>query len=400
MDAITRLPDHVSPSVVFDFDIYNDPRLTEDVQGSYAEVIKDAPDIFWTPRNGGHWMVRRLEKITALQQDPEHFSVREMQIPRVPNPPFFIPLSLDPPANTPYRSILMPKFSPKAVREMEGKIREWAIRIIEDAAAKGRCEFVADVSSLFPVSIFMELMGMPLDRLREFRDLADAFFQTIDGAELERLSGEIQSIIRGLIQDRKVRPGEDLVSYLLTVDMEGRKLTDQEVEAIGFILFLGGMDTVTNVSSFMFQKLAAEPAIQQRLQDHPQDIAKFLDESLRCFAVVNTPRLVVADCERFGIHFKTGDMVLTLLPMAGRDDRVNDDPARFDMDREHASHLCFSTGPHLCIGHNLARMELKILLEEWTKRIPKFRAAPGQAHGFRAGTVMALLSLPLEWTPG
>ena len=117
-------------------------------------------------------------------------------------------------------------------------------------------------------------------------------------------------------------------------------------------------------------------------------------------AVVNTPRLVVADCERFGIHFKTGDMVLTLLPMAGRDDRVNDDPARFDMDREHASHLCFSTGPHLCIGHNLARMELKILMEEWTKRIPKFRAAPGQAHGFRAGTVMALLSLPLEWTPG
>jgi len=113
--------------------------------------------------------------------------------------------------------------------------------------------------------------------------------------------------------------------------------------------------------------------------------------------VINTPRLVVRDCERFGVPFRAGDMVLCLLSVSGRDDRKNQDPASFDIDREQPAHLTFSTGPHLCIGHILARAEIRVLTEEWLKRVPAFTAVPDLRHGFRIGTVTAIQSLPLTW---
>jgi cytochrome P450 len=399
LDAPAAVPAHVPPELVFDFDIYADRRVTDDVQGSYARAIADAPDVFYTPRNGGHWMIKRMEIITEVVKSPEIFSAREMQIPRVPDPPFFIPLSLDPPQNQPYRQVLMPIFSPKAIREMEPKIREWAIRIIEEVAPKGECDFVRDVSSLFPVSVFMELMGMPIDRLREFRELADTFFRAHEPDDLQRMSGEILGLLGGMIEERRAAPGEDLISRLLAAEVDGRKLSTDEILAMCFVLYLGGMDTVTNVTGFSYQHLASDPELQARLRAHPELAPKFVDEGLRCFGVINTPRLVVQDCERFGVAFKAGDMVLCLLSVSGRDDRANAEPARFDIDRAHGSHLTFSTGPHLCVGHILARAEIRILTEEWVKRIPSFRAVAGVEHGFRIGTVTAINSLPLVWDP-
>jgi cytochrome P450 len=154
---------------------------------------------------------------------------------------------------------------------------------------------------------------------------------------------------------------------------------------------------VTNVSGFAFQHLAQDRALQARLAADPALIPRFVDEALRAFGVINTPRLVMKDCERFGVAFKAGDMVLCLLSVAGRDERVNADPARFDIDRPQAAHLTFSTGPHLCIGHILARTEIRVLTEEWLRRIPAFEPSPGVRHGFRIGTVTAIRSLPIQW---
>lgn len=396
MDGSFGVPAHVSPDLIFDFDIYADPRVTDDVQGSYAEALKGAPDIFWTLRNGGHWMVRRQEHIAEIVKDPEHFSAREMQIPRVPNPPFMIPLNLDPPQNLPYRQILMPAFSPKAIREMEPKIRAWAVRIIEEAITRSEFDFMRDVASVFPVSIFMELMGLPHERLREFREIADSFFKAHDGESIDAMSAQILGILGDLIELRRREPGADLVSQFLAAEVDGRKLSTEEILAMCFVLYLGGMDTVTNVTGFAYQHLSQDPELQARLVAHPELAPKFVDEALRAFGVINTPRLVVKDTDRFGAAFRTGDMVLCLLSIAGRDERVNDDPTVFNIDRAHPTHLTFSTGPHLCVGHILARAEIRILTEEWVKRVPKFSAKPGVRHGFRIGTVTAIEQLPLE----
>jgi len=397
MSANPQVPSHVPPELVFDFDIYKDPRVTDDVQGSYSAALKNAPDIFYSPANGGHWMVRRYAAITEIVKDPAHFSVREMQIPRVPNPPFFIPLSLDPPQNIPYRQAMMPMFSPKAITELEPRIRRWAIEIIEEVAKSGQCDFIRDISSRFPVSVFMELMGMPRERLREFRTLADEYFDARTPEDLGKLGGRIVGLMTDLIELRRKEPSSDLISHLIDVKIDGRPIKLEEMQAMCFVLFLGGMDTVTNVTGFSYQSLGADPALQRRLAQDPALVPKFVEEGLRCFGVINTPRLVVQDCDRFGIPFRNGDMVLCLLPMAGRDERVNENPDHFNIDRTKATHITFSMGPHLCLGHILARAEMRILTEEWVKRIPQFAVKPGVRHGFRIGTVQAIESLPIEW---
>lgn len=392
------VPEHIPETVVFDFDIYGDDRLTENLHESYESLHRDAPDVFWTPRNGGHWMITRYEDIMDVVRDPEHFSVREMQIPRVEDPPLFIPLSLDPPDNIPYRQALMPFFAPKTVRAMEPKIRQFAIEMIEAVEKKGECDFVDEISSQFPVSVFMELMGMPLERLREFRTQADAFFESRSDEDVASNFAKIVAIMTELIEMRKADPKDDLISKMTQFQINGRDITLGELQSICSILFLGGMDTVTNVSSYLFRHLAGDAALQARLANEPEKIPDFIEEGLRSFGVVNTPRLVTKDFERFGVPFRKGDMVLCMLPLGGRDDRKTGNPNTFDIDRKKIDHVTFSSGPHLCLGHTLARLEMRILTEEWIKRIPSFRVKPGIKAQSRVGTVMALEQLPLEWS--
>jgi cytochrome P450 len=395
------IPSHVRPEQVFEFDIYADPRIGDDVQGTYAEALADAPDIFWTPRNGGHWLIQRHDLIAEIVKNPEVFSAREMQIPRVENPPFFIPLSLDPPSNVPYRHVLMPKFSPRAVSELEARMRELAAEIVAEVADAGQCDFIHDVAARFPVSVFMEVMGLPLDKLHEFRAIADTYFKARTSEEVGASSQQIFGIFNELIARRQQQPDNDLISYFLNAEVEGaRKLTHDEILAMCFVLFLGGMDTVTNVTGFSFQYLATDPELQARLAADPSRLADFAEEGLRMYGVIGTPRLVVKDFDAHGIAFRKGEMVLSALWQSGRDAAKLHDPNRFDIDRKDKPHLNFSTGPHLCLGHALARAEMRILAEEWLKRVPSFRPKPGVRHGFRIGTVIAIESLPLEWDLG
>ena len=396
--ATPYIPSHVAKDGVFKFDIYADPRVTEDVQGSYARILANAPDVFYTPLNGGHWIVRRYDIISEIVKDPEHFSCREMQIPRVPNPPVFIPLSLDPPENIPFRQALMPRFSPKAIQQLEPKLREWAIKLVDEVASRGECDFVHDIASRYPVTIFMELMGMPLERLREFRQIADQYFNARTPEEFAAIIPTVIGIMTELVELRRKDPGNDLVSHLIAADLGGgRKMTLDELQRTCFLLFLGGMDTVTNVTGFTYQHFACDPALQERLAQKSELIPNFVEEALRLYGVVSNPRIIAKDCNRFGVSFREGDMVLCVLSLAGRDDRVNPNPNMLDIDRPKKAHLTFSTGPHLCVGHVLARAEMRVLTEEWLKRIPSFSLAPGALHKFRLGTVNALESLPLQW---
>ena len=394
-----NIPEHIAPDRVFDFNIYGDERLTEDLHTSYATLHRDAPDIFWTPANGGHWMVLRFADIADIVRDPEHFSAKEMHIPRVPDPPLLIPLTMDPPDNIPYRQALNPFFSPRASAALEPRIREFAVDIIESVRARGECDFVHEVSARFPVSVFMELMGMPLDKLHEFRSRADDFFNSRSPEALEKASAQIVGIMTELIEMRMKNPGDDLISHMTQFKINGRDITLGEMQSACFLLFLGGMDTVSNVTSYLYRHLAGDPALQARIRNDPSCIPQLVEEGLRSFGVVNTPRIVARDCEKFGVKFKTGDMVLCCLPMGGRDERVNENPNQFDIDRKAIQLITFSTGIHLCLGHHLARVEFRVFAEEWFSRIPEFRAKPGVPQRSRYGTVMALESLQIQWNP-
>lgn len=398
-----KIPDHVAPEHVFDFDIYEDPLIRRDLHNAYARLHHEAPPVFYTPANGGHWVITRHDDMDNVARDHEHFSPRESQIPRVANPPFMIPLSLDPPEHTLYRNILGPHFSPKAVGAMLSDMRTFAEEVVSSVARKGQCEFVRDVAAPFPVTVFMRLMGLPMSRFDEFRRLAERYFEVYESDDLIAAAQAIYVMLAELIeersQNRNSANAEDLMSRLLDARINGDPVVRENVISMCFLLFLGGLDTVTNAMSFAIRYLAGDKALQSRLRSEPYAINKFMEEGLRLYGVVNATRLVVKDCDRFGVRFRRGEMVMNALPIAGWDDRKNSDPAKFDIDRSNRSLLTFSIGPHLCLGHVLARAEMRILYAEWMKQVGEFSIPEGYQPAYRAGLVMSLESLPLRWKP-
>lgn len=387
-------------SLTVDWDIYTEPKLLEDIHLGWHSLHDTAPDIFWTPRNGGHWVVMRFDDQVQVLKDAEHFSSRELHIPPLFNGSVMIPLNLDPPEHTRYRAMLMRYFGPGAIKTMEPKLREWANRLIDRVIDKGECDFTEALGAAFPVSVFMELMGMDLARFDEFRSVVLEFFSNISVERRGQVQQRIFSIMRALYEDKRAHPADDLATALLNEEVRGQKLTQEELESIGLLLFLGGLDTVANALTFAFRHLAQDTALQDRLAAEPERVGDFVEESLRRYAVVNQTRIVKKDVVIKGAQFREGQMVICPLTAAGLDERRNPDPEKFDIDRKDRGHITFSIGAHTCIGNMLGRMEMRVFTQTWFERVGRFSLAGDDGPKWRPGMVMALESLPLKWEPG
>ena len=392
-----NLPDTIDKDLVIDWDIYTEPKLKEDIHLGWHSLHTTAPDIFWTPQNGGHWCIMRYDDQVQVLTDSEHFSSRELHIPPMFNNNVMIPLNLDPPEHTRYRAVLMRYLGVSAIHAMQPKLYEWANRLIDGVIDKGECDFTEKLGAAFPVSVFMELMGLDLDRFDELRAVVREFFSNIPVKRREEVQNQIMSIMREHFEEKRRNPANDLGTALTTEQVRGRPLTHDEIESMGLLLFLGGLDTVANALTMAFRNLAQRPDLQERLAREPERLPDFVEESLRRFAVVNQTRIVKQETVIKGAHFMPGEMVLCPLTSAGLDDRRNPDPENFDLDRKNRAHITFSTGPHTCIGNMLARMEMRVFTEVWLKRIPSFSLASAEKPRWRPGTVMALESLPIKW---
>jgi cytochrome P450 len=184
---------------------------------------------------------------------------------------------------------------------------------------------------------------------------------------------------------------------LLASEIDGERLTEKRVLEMCNLLFLAGLDTVTNAMTFMTKHLAENPDQQQRLRDNPDLIPAAVEEFMRSYAFVNVPRRVAADTELNGARLRKGDIIISSLSAASSDDRLVDNPEAVDLDRGKSPHLAFNTGPHNCAGAHMARLELRVFLEEWLKRVPMFAVAPGYKPHARGGPVMALERLDIRW---
>jgi cytochrome P450 len=394
------VPAHVRDDQIVDYDYLGDERISRvgDVQLGLHLLHSEAPDIFYSPRNGGFWVVTRLDLMSQVLADTEHFSNRVLEIPRIYSDNVMIPLNLDPPDHLAFRMVLMRHFDPKSIRALEPAIRTWAQRLIDRVYDRGGCEFSEKVGAAFPVSVFMELMGFPLDRFEEFREIVHDFFRPdIAPADRVKVQDKIIATVAEYFELRRREPKDDLITKLLNEKVYDRPLTDAELNSIGFLLFLAGLDTVANTLSFTFNHLACDEALQHRLREQPEAIPQFVEEALRRFSIVQQPRIVKKAVNFMGADFREEEMVVCMLPVAGMDERKNPEPERFDIDRKDRSHIAFSTGPHTCVGNYLARLEMRVLTEEWLKRIPSFRRKPGTEPHWRAGGVAALSDLHLEW---
>ncbi len=388
---------------VYAFDYVSDDTFSKSVHDGYWTLKQSAPPLFWTPANGGHWVANSGDAVNEILLNPDGFTSRFVTIPATTYTPVVIPVTSDPPEHGRYRKLLRPFFEPAAIRPLEAKIVEWTNHLIDRIIAEKRCEFVDAISARLPVSIFMELMGLPMEKFEVFREVVVRYFNSIIDMEARaQAADEINGYLADLIEVRRADPRDDLISKILaaTLDDENgpRPLDEDELKSIAFTMFVAGLDTVANGLSFGMLHLAKDAPLRQRILDDPGCIKTLPDELLRRYTVVNTRRYANYDIDVLGVSIRKGDAVLIPTMMPGWEEARNTCPHDVSVDRGVPRHGGFGNGIHVCLGIHLARLELRIFYRIWFERIGHFRLAdPDAKLEMRAGTVMALKRLELEW---
>ena len=392
------VPSHVPTHLVYDFDFFNPPGGAEDVHLAWKRLHDVAPDIFWTPRNGGHWIATRADDIDVIQADSERFSNKFFVLPVLPLPYPPLPLSLDPPEHAPVRALISPAFSPKAIQHLTEKAREVAITLIDRIAPDGRCEFVGDFAKVLPVVVFLETVGLPPEDRKLLLPLADMIVRNSDKVTKFDAHAKINEYLMSWIERRKRQPGEDLISKIASAQIKGRPITTTEVFGLCSLLLIGGLDTVAGVLSFAALYLAERPELQAEIAADPDIIPAAIEELMRRHGLPNTARTVARDLEYKKIFFKEGDMIQLPRVLYNLDERKIKDPLKVDFHRpEPVPNATFGGGAHRCPGSMLARSEMRVFLEEWFKRIPSFQVAPTFKKRTMSGGVNGIETVDLVW---
>lgn len=394
-------PGHVPTELVVDFDFYNIPGAADDVQAAYRAVQQSAPDIFWTPRNGGHWVATRAEDILVMQKDHHRFSYRHITLPPMPEEtPRQIPLELDPPEHAHYRRPLMQALQPGVVARLEQGVHDVAVETIEALLPRGECEFVEDFAKVLPIHVFLRMVNLPIEDKAFLIPIAEASVRGRDVATRTKAMMDMAGYLQKWVAERREQPGDDLLTQLVNVDIQGERISFEEAVSYAVLVLFGGLDTVAGMLAFFARFLATHDAHRRQIVARLDDDAflkQAIEEIIRRHGIANTARVVTHDFEYKGISFKAGDRLLPPNLLVGLDDRVNADPLEVDFDRAGGVHAAFGNGPHACPGAILARRELRIFLREWLSRIPDFRIKPGTTPVLATGMVNGVLKLELVW---
>ena len=397
--------DHDGRTPVHEFDFYRDPVFS--AAGSHHDVlgrINEAPPVFWSPACGGYWVIHGHAAAFEAAQATDLFSSRAMNIPRDDTELDrlgAIPIMRDPPDHARYREPLARLFGPQRMAKMEGKIRAMAIELIEAVRHKGGCDFVKDVAEPLPVLTFMNLMGMDPGRLREFRELAVVGSVDPDPETRKAASQRVAAVMSDFIDDRLADPREDaddVTAQLIATRIDGRSIETDELKAYFKLLFFAGLDTVVNAMAFAINYLARHSDLQAQCRDDIGKVKLIAEELLRLGAPAVPGRMVTRDAVWHGATLRKGDRAMLQLSAANLDASVFPDPLACKPDRASINHLTFNSGPHRCIGQHLARIELRVMYEEWLTRIPAFRPDPDRRPVMHGGMVMGVDTLPLVWT--
>lgn len=404
-----KRPDHVPASVVYEFDYNTDPEYCRDPHARAADLVAKAPPIFWTPYNGGHWMIQSYDAVQDALRDyasfssehfsPEAFASMMADLPeeeRIPSP---VPICIDPPLHAKLRMPLFSSFSPKSVIAREAEIRALAERLIDGLVAKGRCEFQHDVSDIYPVEIFLGLFGLPQKKEREYRDLAKKHLSCIspDLSENMLMMQSIAAVMRDTIIERQHDRRQDLISLLWSLEIEGEPMTLDLMLSYCVILFIAGLDTVVNALGFGVRHLASDIELQRELRANPKLIPQASEEILRRYAFVAPIRIMKRDTEFHGLQMKELERVMMFIPSASVDAKKYSDPTKFDIHREGLTHLAFGSGPHHCLGIHLARLELNVMYETILKKLPEFHLDPQRPPTFHGSIIAGPTSIHLQW---
>lgn len=401
------VPTHVPPELVLDTRFANG-QVPNNLADPYrpADVLRDPsfPRIHYYPwpasgNQHGAWVVTRYEDIRRVYEDNELFSsegVAQFQVLAGETWPS-IPLGIDPPDHGKYRRFLNPWFTPVAMRDMEPRIRSVIGEMIDTFAAKGEVDIAHDFGRVFPVRVFLDLMGFPFSMFDQFLAWE---WDILHEPEIATKAAAVRGILdylRGFIAEKQAAPDASLGSYIANGEIDSKPLAPEEVLGMTWFLWLGGLDTVASTVSQMFRRLALDQALQARIRSNPDIIPSAVEEFLRVQPLVNSGRKVKRDFTWHGVEIKAGDWVSVFNTSGNFDETQFANPHRFDPERTANRHFTLAGGVHLCLGAHLARRELRVLLGEWFARIAQpFSIKPGTDTTVVPG-LLSIRNLPLVW---
>ncbi len=385
-----------------DFDVL-DPHYVADPFGIWAELRRQCP-IAHTDRRGSTWLPTRYDDVTAIAHDIEHFSSLEVAVipfdgeePEDPVLPYGLPpISADPPLHTWTRRLLLPWFSHTRVESYEAMTRALCSGLIAGFVDQGRADAASDYAQQIPVRVIAHILGVSPDHADTFTGWVRDVLEFADDPE-RRVHG-VQGLLEYFIEEvakRRAQPGNDLLSELLQTEVDGAPIEDSLVLGAAALVLIAGVDTTWSAIGSSLWHLATHPDDRRRMAEDPEVMSLAVEELLRAYSPVTMARLVTKDVEYAGCPMKAGDKILMNFPAANRDPEVFEDADEVVLDRAHNRHVAFGSGIHRCAGSNLARMELRVALEEWLARIPDFRLADEDAVTWAGGQVRGPRLLPV-----
>ena len=382
---------------VRDFD-HTDPRWTENPFPIWEQLRTTSP-VVHTERFLGCYMPTTFEAVKQVAYDTEHFSsrrvvVRDVRPEVVPSPP----ITSDPPEHKPAKQLLLPPFTPDAVKKLEPRVRSICNELMDGFIGDEGCDAAERYSKHIPVRTIAHMLGIPeADSDRFIKWIHQILELGIKDQEiLMRAVQEMNTYFAGHIEHRKKHPTDDLISTLMNArDKNGQPLSDLHVLGSLRLLLIAGIDTTWSAIGASLWHLAKTPADRERLVAEPELMPMAVEEFLRAYSPVTMAREVMKETEIGGCPVKPGNMVLLSFPAANRDPAVFPDADKVVIDRKQNPHAAFGLGIHRCIGSNLARMNMTIAIEEWLKRIPQFRLDPAGEVTWSEGTVRGPRQLPV-----
>jgi cytochrome P450 len=363
----------------------------------FAELRETCP-VAHSSSHDGFWIVSRYRDIDDVLHRPREFSSQYVAVPRI----FgigdlrFPPLNLDPPDHGPVKKVVASAFLPAKVAALEPRVRAVIVDCIDQFLSHDEWDVSVDFARTVPLRTMALLLDLPEHDFDKFAHWVRMMIDLAANPDEAVTAGfELMEYFGALLVQRQETPGDDLMSMLIAADIDGRKLSEEEVLLAGIQLLLAGIDTTWSTLSTTFLHLAQHPEHQTLLRDQPSLMPAAIEEFLRAFGPVSVARVATVATEIAGCPISAGEMVLVPLPAANRDPAVFDRPDEVDFDRPQNKHLAFGAGIHRCIGATVARMEMSVALEEFLQRVPAFRLDESREIEWSTGQVRGPRRLPI-----
>lgn len=384
---------------------HTDPRWVHDPYPIWEDLRQHCP-VAHTERYGGAWFPVTHAGVTAVARDTEDFTSRTVVLgngrPTEEDLPAPIgvapPITSDPPFHQLARKLILPAFAPGPVNALEPMIRELCVSLLDAMTERNEVNGGLDYAQYISPGVIRQMLGFPVQDTERFLEFVHIVLEGIDHPFEQRVEEflPVQEYFTLQIEDHTAHPRDDLTSYLLNVEIDGKKLASEHVFGTMVLVLVAGIDTTWSAIGASLWHLASHPEDLARLVAEPELMPVAVEEFLRFYAPVTMARLVKQDVEFLGCSMKQNEWVLVGFPAANRDPEVFEYADRFIIDRAQNRHVAFGLGIHRCAGSNLARLELRVAIEEFIRRYPRFELADPSAVTWAAGQVRGPRNLPIR----